>query len=58
MGNGNGKANEDKKKNNENTKRRERGSVKNSSILPSQHASAKKSTYDERRAVFDASDLI
>ena len=46
--NGNGKANEDKKrkerKNSENTKRsqREHGSVKNSLTLPSWHASAKK----------------
>ena len=40
VGNGNGKANEDKKK----TKRsrREHGSVKNSLTLPSRHASAKK----------------
>ena len=40
VGNGNGKANETKKK----TKRsrREHGSVKNSLTLPSRHASAKK----------------
>ena len=54
--NGNGKENEDKKK----TKRsrHEHGSVKNSLTHPGRHASAKKSTYHERRAVFNASDLI
>ena len=40
--NGNGKANEDKKKKKTKRSRRDHGSVKNSLTLPSRHASAKK----------------